>query len=90
MSTFLSFPSIHHIFHRLYLGENIPKLHDTIATYSSEFSIDLFSKKSSFALWFQFTILNIVDYYYIPRRSSIDSSRKKGGEGTMEIRYRNK
>lgn len=64
--------------YRLYLGENIPKLHDTIATYSSEFSIDLFSKKSSFALWFQFTILNIVDYY-IPRRSSIDSSRKKGG-----------
>lgn len=89
MSTFLSFPSIHHIFHRLYLGENIPKLHDTIATYS-EFSIDLFSKKSSFALWFQFTILNIVDYYYIPRWSSIDSSKKKRGEGTMEIRYRNK
>lgn len=64
--------------YRFYLGENISKLHDTIATYSSEFSIDLFSKKSSFALWFQFTILNIVDYY-IPRRSSIDSSRKKGG-----------
>lgn len=82
MSTFLSFPSIHHIY-RLYLGENTIRSRRILQSsrsisFRKSHLLARRESKISFALWFQFTILNIIDYY-IPRRSSIDSSRKNGG-----------